>query len=75
MASYIANNQSRDTVTIMLSKAEAEALQGLADHADRAFDEFGDDRNGQTKSACARALRALDASVNTSARRAGFFDT
>ncbi len=75
MASYIANNQSRDTVTIMLSREEAEALHGLADIADRAFDHFGDDRNGQTKAACERALRAVDAATNTSARRAGFFDT
>ena len=74
MASYIANNQSRDAVTIMLTKAEAEALSGLADYADRAFDHFGDDRNGKTKAACARALRAGDAATNTSARRAGFFD-
>lgn len=74
MASYIANNQSRDTVTIMLSKAEAEALHGLADIADRAFGHFSDDRNGKTKAACERALRALNASTNTGARRAGFFD-
>jgi len=74
MASYIANNQSRDTVTIMLSKAEAIALHDLAEVADRAFDHFGDERNGKTKSACERALRALDASTNTGARRAGFFD-
>lgn len=74
MASYIANNQNRDNVTIMLTKAEAEALHGLAEVADRAFDHFGDDRNGQVKAACERALRAVDAATNTSARRAGYFD-
>lgn len=74
MASYIANNQARDTVTIMLSEAEAQALHDLAKHADWAFAHFGDDRNGMTKSACERALRALDASTNTSARRSGWFD-
>lgn len=75
MASYIAHNQSRDTVTIMLSKAEAEALHGLAEHADKSFEmDGGDVRNPQTRAACERALRALDASVNTSARRAGYFD-
>jgi GTP-sensing pleiotropic transcriptional regulator CodY len=74
MASYIAHNQTRDTVTIMLSKAEAQALADLADHADRSFGHFGDDRNGMTKAACARALRAVEAATNTSARRAGYFD-
>ena len=44
MASYLASNMRRDTVALILSKAEAEAL------------------------------RALSASTNTSARRAGFFD-
>ena len=74
MASYIANNQSRDTVAIMLSKAEADALHDLSEVADRAFDHFGDDRNGQKKAACERALKALYASTSRSARRAGYFD-
>lgn len=74
MASYIANNQSRDTVTIMLSRAEADALHDLATHAGKAFDHFGDKRNGKTKSACKRALKALQASTNNNARRAGYFD-
>lgn len=75
MASYIALSENREAVTLMLSKAEAEALSNLADHADRAFDHFGDNRNGQTKAACARALKAVDAATNRSARRAGYFDT
>ena len=74
MASYIASNQSRDTVTIMLSKAEADALHELSEIADRAFDHFGDERNGQKRAACERALKALYASTSNSARRAGFFD-
>ncbi|WP_281931046.1 hypothetical protein [Roseibium album] len=72
MASYIANNQSRDNVTIMLSKAEAEAL---ADLAGSAFDRSSEKMNGQKRAAAQRALSALDASTNNSARRAGYFDT
>lgn len=72
MASYIANNQSRDNVTIMLSKAEAEALTEIAGAA---FDAAEHKMNGQKRAAARRALEALDASTNTSARRAGFFDT
>lgn len=75
MAGYIANNATRDTVNIIMTKAEAAALSDLAIYADVAFDEFGDTRNAMTKQACARALRAIEASINTSARRAGFFDT
>jgi hypothetical protein len=71
MASYIANNQSRDNVTIMLSKAEAEALSDLAGSA---FNHSNEKMNGQKRAAAQRALSALDASTNTSARRAGFFD-
>lgn len=72
MASYIANNQSRDTVTIMLSKAEAEALSDLAC---KGFDANVVKMNGQTRAAVNRAIDALLASTNTSARRAGYFDT
>ncbi|CTQ67225.1 hypothetical protein [Roseibium alexandrii] len=72
MASYIANNQSRDNVTIMLSRAEAEALNDLAGSA---FDDTGHKMNGQKRAAAQRALDALGASTNTSARRAGYFDT
>lgn len=71
MASYIANNQSRDTVTIMLSKAEAEALSDLAC---KGFDANVVKMNGKTKAAVNRAIDALLASTNTSARRAGYFD-
>jgi DNA-binding protein YbaB len=71
MASYIANNQSRDSVTIMLSKAEAEALTDLAGSA---FNDASHKMNGQKRAAAQRALDALNASTNTSARRAGYFD-
>ena len=72
MATYIAHNQSRDTVTIMLSKAEADGLRILAE----AGWENGElDINSQTERAANRALDALTASTNTSARRAGYFDT
>lgn len=72
MASYIANNQSRDTVTIMLSKAEADAVNKLAETA---WDEGLGDLNPASIKAADRALKALSAATNTSARRAGFFDT
>jgi len=75
MASYIANNQNRDSVTVMLSKAEAEALRDLAIHAYelREPDELPP-MNSSTKSAANRAMDALSAATNTSARRAGYFD-
>lgn len=72
MATYIAHSQSRETVTLVLSKAEAEALSALACAA---YDEGLVKMNGQTKSAVNRSIDALIASTNTSARRAGFFDT
>ena len=72
MATYIAHSQSRETVTLMLSKAEADALATLASTA---YDEGLVKMNGQTKAAANRAIDALGASTNTSARRAGFFDT
>ena len=68
MAVYIANNAARDTVTITLSKAEAKALLSAAGSAEI------DSMNGMTLEALSRSVRALDASINTSARRAGFFD-
>ena len=74
MASYLASNQSRDAVTIMLSRAEAEALRDLALYAEPDIGE-GLPMNNQTRAAAGRALDALAASTNTSARRAGFFDT
>lgn len=75
MASYIANNQNRDSVTLMLSKAEAEALRDLANHAYelREPDEMPP-MNNSTKAAANRAIDALSASTNTGARRAGYFD-
>ena len=71
MASYIANNQARDTVTVMLSKAEADALFALADAAMNAG---LDDMNNQSKAAARRSMDALFAATSTSARRAGYFD-
>jgi hypothetical protein len=72
VATYIAHNQSRDIVTLMLSKAEANALMEVAGHA---WDKGEPDLNPQSRSAAGRALDALHASTNTSARRAGYFDT
>lgn len=72
MATYIAHSASRETVTLMLSKAEADALMKLAG---KAFSSGWVKMNGQTSAAAARAMDALSASTNTSARRAGFFDT
>ena len=72
MATYIAHNQARDIVTLMMSKAEAEGLRTLAE----AGWENGElEINSQTEKAANRALNALSASTNTSARRAGFFET
>lgn len=72
MATYIAHNASRDTVTLMFSKAEAEALATLAATA---YSEGLVKMNGQTKAVANRAIDALSAATNRSARRAGFFDT
>lgn len=71
MASYIANNAARDTVSIMLSNAEAHALLDLAEEA---FSEGLSAMNGQRMSAARRAMAALAAATNQNARRAGFFD-
>ncbi|WP_136443667.1 hypothetical protein [Pacificoceanicola onchidii] len=71
MATYIANNASRDTVTVTLSKAEAEALLTSASLGEDAFEATA---NGMTRAAYSRASDALYAATNTSARRAGFFD-
>lgn len=71
MATYIANNAARDTVTITLSNAEAHALLDLASEA------YGEGlcvMNSQSRKAANRAMDALSAATNTSARRAGFFD-
>lgn len=72
MASYIANNQSRDSVTIMMTKAEADALYQCAEAG---FGTAQTEMNGQSVAAANRALNAISASTNTSARRAGYFDT
>lgn len=71
MATYLANNQSRDIVTLILSKAEADALGALAATA---YSEGLVKMNGQTTAAANRAIDAISAATNTSARRAGFFD-
>lgn len=71
MATYIANSQSRETVTLMLSRAEADALSALACAA---YDAGLVKMNGQTRNAVNRSIDALMASTNTSARRAGYFD-
>lgn len=49
MASYIAHSQKRDCVTLMLSKAEADALRDLALYADQAIAD-DDERNGRSRS-------------------------
>lgn len=76
MATYLAHNAKRDTVTLMLTRAEAEALLAAIDFAEVATDDEGTlmEMNGQTRAAYKRAVSALNASTNTSARRAGFFD-
>lgn len=71
MATYIANNAARDTVTITLSNAEAHALLDLAAEAES---EGLGCANGKRRDAARRAMDALSAATNTSARRAGFFD-
>ena len=71
MATYIANNAARDTVTITLSNAEAEALLTAACLGEDSFEETA---NGMTRAAYHRATDALHAATNTSARRAGFFE-
>jgi len=73
MASYLAGNAKRDTVTLMLSKAEAEALRDLAIFAEPSIND-GLPMNSSTVAAARRAVDALSASTNISARRAGFFD-
>lgn len=71
MSSYVASNASRDAVTIMLSNSEAHALLDLAEEAAH---EGLSAMNGKRRSAAKRAMDALAAATNTSARRAGFFD-
>ena len=71
MATYIASNRSRDSVTLVLSKAEAD---GVARLAELAWDEGLGDLNPKTMAAADRVLKAISAATNTSARRAGFFD-
>jgi len=70
MASYIAHNARRDTVALMLSRAEAEALLKLASRPDGEEPQM----NGKTRASADRATSALSASINPTARRAGFFD-
>jgi len=71
MATYIANNAARDSVTLTLSNAEAHALLDLAAEAEN---EGLGCSNGKKRAAARRAMDALSAATNTSARRAGFFD-
>lgn len=71
MASYLASNASRDTVTIMMSNSEARALLDLAEEALR--DDLTD-MKGQRRYAADRAIDALTCALSPSARRAGFFD-
>jgi hypothetical protein len=73
MASYLASNMRRDTVALILSKAEAEALRDLALFAEPSIND-GLPMNSSTMAAARRAVDALSAATNTSARRAGFFD-
>lgn len=73
MATYLAHNSRRDTVTLMLSKAEAEALRDLALFAAVSIND-GLPMNSQTAAAANRAMDALSAATNKSARRAGYFE-
>lgn len=72
MAVYVANNASRSVVTLVLSKAEAEALLELVLYSDNVPNFFGSRHMVQT--AADRAIKALSASTDSSARRAGFFE-
>ena len=55
MASYLAGNLRRDTVTLMLSKAEAEALRDLALFSEPSIND-GLPMNGSTMAAARRAI-------------------
>lgn len=66
MATYLANTANREMITLGLSKAEAEAL------LDAVLGRTAS--NNMTRAALDRAVSALDAATNTSARRAGFFE-
>lgn len=69
MAAY---TRQGDFVALLLSKAEAKALRDLANYADHALAE--EPENGSTKSARNRALDAINAACNTSARSGARFD-
>jgi hypothetical protein len=71
MASYLSNTRNRDTITLMLSNAEASAILVLASHA---LDHGTKKLNPQSTGAAERAIDALNAALNKSARRAGWFD-
>lgn len=71
MATYIALSADRETVSLMLSKAEADALRKLASHAYEACEV---PMNHMTMAAADRALNALSAATNNNARRAGYFE-
>lgn len=73
MATYTASNDMRDTVVLVLSRAEAEALRDLAAYAEPYIGEPLP-MNHMRRGAAERAMSALSAATNTSARRAGFFD-
>lgn len=73
MASYIAHGAKRELVTLMFSRAEADALRDMALYAEMDIGE-GLPMNPMTRAAANRAVAALAASTNTSARRAGYFD-
>lgn len=71
MASYVASNATRDVVTIMLSKAEADALRRVADYG---MADIAGDMNIKQRLAAERAISALAASTSSHSRRAGFFE-
>ncbi len=73
MATYLSHNSKRDVVTLMLTRAEADALRDVALYAEP---DIGENlpMNPQQKAAFNRAIDALAASTNTSARRAGYFE-
>ncbi len=67
MAAYL---RQGGQVSIILSEAEAKALCKVGE---RGFDEKRDSLNGSERNAADRALQALAASTNRSARVAGYF--
>lgn len=66
MASYATSNARRDVINLCATKAEVEAIVKLLNRETLV--------NNQERAAAERLQSAMEASVSTSARRAGFYD-